>query len=345
MTLLSRCPLNLNLSNGGFAPRQLRRSAFSHCFRVILVQMIKFLRRKPITNKLVRLPLKNLAFQMTDKIRNYIVPRWRVAGEVIIEIGNVKISVFSDCDDAIVDALYYNSNNYCEIEELSLFGSLASRSKFILDIGANTGFYSIISAVKNPEAEIWAFEPYSSNIARLKLNLSLNKVGNVVLFEKAVGNELKTIEITVPESGQICDSVSADTNFSNLFYKKFITYKQTEVEQIRLDDLTYERNIDLIKIDVENYELAVFDGARKVLESMSPVIQCEMFVENSRIEFYEKVLKPLGYNCYMMLKNGVAFCESLQPNLEGRDFLFTKRKLDKVYVSYKDETLPSQLIP
>lgn len=323
----------------------IQSSAFSCCSRISLIQMIKFLRRKSIINKPVRLLLKKLVFQMTDQIRNYVIPRWRVAGEVIIEIDDIKVRMFSDCDDGIVDALFYNSNNYSEIKELSLFGSLASRSKFILDIGANTGFYSIISATKNLESEIWAFEPYSSNSARLKFNLLLNKVENVVLLEKAVGNESKTIRISVPENGQICDTVSADAKFSNLFYKEFITYKEVEVEQIRLDDLTYKRKIDLMKIDVENYELAVLDGARKVLESMSPVIQCEMFVDDSRIEFYEKVLKPLGYNCYMMLKNGIAFCESLEPNLEGRDFLFTKRKLDKVYVSYNDKSLPSQLIP
>lgn len=311
----------------------------------LFIQMIRFLRRSPIINKPIRAMLKNLAFQTTDKVRNYIVPRWRVGGEVLIRIDDADIRMFSNCDDGIVDTLYYNSQNYSEIEELKLFGKLANRSKFILDIGANTGCYSIFSAVKNPKSEIWAFEPYPTNIVRLKLNLSLNNLANVVLFEKAVGNDIKTIKISVPQNGQICDTVSADADFSNLFYKEFITYKEIEVEQIKLDELTYKRKIDLMKIDVENYELAVLDGARKILESMSPVIQCEMFVDNSRIEFYEKVLKPLGYNCYMMLKNGIVFCEFLQPNVEGRDFLFTKRKLDKVYVPYKDETLPSQLIP
>ena len=307
--------------------------------------MIKFLRRKSFINKSVRTLLKNLAFQLTDKVRNYVVPRWRVAGNVIIEIDDVTIRMFSDCDDGIVDALYYNSSDYYEIGELSLFGNLARRSKFILDIGANTGFYSIFSAAKNPEVEIWAFEPYSSNIVRLKHNLSLNNVKNVTLIDKAVGNESKTIEISVPQNGQICDVVSADSSFSNLFYKEFIAYKEVEVEQIKLDGLNYNRKIDLIKIDVESYELAVLDGARKLLESMSPVIQCEMFVDDERIEFYEKVLNPLGYSCYMMLKNGIAFCETLQPNLEGTNFLFTKQKLDKTYVSYKDKTLPNQLIP
>jgi FkbM family methyltransferase len=307
--------------------------------------MIKFLRRKAIINYPVRTLLKKLAFQLTDKVKNYVVPRWRVSGEVIIEIDDVAIKMFSDCDDGIVDALYYNSSHYSEIEELSLFGNLARRSNFILDIGANTGFYSVFSAAKNPDAEIWAFEPYSSNIARLRYNLKLNNVKNVTLIDKAIGDEIKTIKISVPENNQICDTVSADAEFSNLFYKKFIAYKEVEVEQIKLDSLSYNRKIDLIKIDVENYELAVLEGARELLASMSPVIQCEIFVDESRIEFFEKVLKPLGYNCYMMLKNGVVFCDTLQSNLEGRDFLFTKRKLDRIYVSYKDKTLPNQLIP
>lgn len=306
--------------------------------------MIKSLRRKPAVNKIIRSLLKQSAFQLADNIKNYIVPRWRIAGEVDIKIDDTSIKMFSDCDDNIVDLLYYNSDAYSEIEQLKLFARLSLKSDFVLDIGANTGFYSVLAAAKNSKSEIWAFEPYFSNLDRLKRNILLNDLKNVVVMETAVGNKHEILEISVPQSGQICDSVSADAEFSNTFYTEYVTYQKIEVEQVRLDDLTFKNKIDLMKIDVENHELAVFEGAVETLKNMSPIIQCEMFVDDTKIKFYEETLKPLGYNCYMMLKNGLAFTDILRPNLEGRDFLFTKRKLSYDYVSYKDDTLPGQLM-
>lgn len=282
---------------------------------------------------------------MTDKVRKSIVPRWRVSGEVEIRIDDANIKMFSNCDDSIVDNLFYNANNYSEIEELKLFGKLAARSKMILDVGANTGFYSVFSSAKNPESEIWAFEPYSSNSARLKHNLSINDSANVKVFEKAVGSGSENIMISVPDSGQICDSVSADAEFSNRFYRETVTYKEIEVEQVRLDDLEYKTQVDLIKIDVENYELAVLQGALKTFEKMSPVIQCEMIsIDESRADFYQNALKPLSYNCYLMLKNGLLFSEHLTENPDGRDFLFTRKKLENNFTAYRDENLASRLI-
>ena len=270
--------------------------------------------------------LKSLAIHAPGNLTKYLTQRWRVAGQVEIELENVKFNFYSDCDDGIVDPLYYNPGNYSEVNELKLFARLAARSKFVLDVGANNGVYSVLSAVKNPACEIWAFESYPSNFDRLKLNLSLNNINNVVPMPKALGDERKTINISVPDNGQICDTVSANAEFSNRFYKEFITYKEVEVEQVKIDEIVpQDKKADLIKIDVESYEIPVFKGAKNTLEAMSPVIQCEIFVEETRTEFYAQVLKPLGYNCYMMVKNGLAFTETLKPNSEGRDFYSPNR--------------------
>lgn len=308
--------------------------------------MIKILRNNPFINKPVRVLLKSLARRTHSKPVNDFVKGWRIAGEVEIELNGTKFNFFSDCDDNIVDLLYYHPDKYSDVNELNLFADLAARSKFVLDIGANTGVYSVLSAIKNSNCEIWAFEPYSSNFERLKFNLSLNKINNVVLLQKAAGDESKKIKISVPDNNQICDVVSADSDFSNLFYKETITYKEVETEQVKLDEIVpRDKKIDLIKIDVESYELSVLRGAKNILENMSPVIQCEIFADETRAEFYAGVLKPLGYNCYLMLKDGLAFTETLRENKEGRDFLFTKQKLNKDFAPYADRSLPAQLIP
>ncbi len=306
--------------------------------------MIKKLHKIPSINKPIRVLLKSL-MRTDSKLISYFASRWTVNGEVSINFDDVKFNFYSNCDDQIVDFLFYNSGNYEETKELNLFGRLAERSKLIFDIGANTGIYSVLAAVKNPMCEIWAFEPYESNFNRLQFNLSLNDIKNVKSFFQAVGNKATKIHVSVPDSGQICDSVSANPEFSDLFYRETVNYKEVEVEQIKLDDLSVGKKIDLIKIDVESYELPVFEGAKNLLERSNAVIQCEIFVDEKRTQFYQEFLKPLGYYCYPMVKDGLAFSEDLKPNNEGRDFLFTKRKLSTDFVSFEDETLVKQLIP
>ena len=92
--------------------------------------------------------------------------KWGVNGEIEIVLQDTSFKLVSDCDDSIVDWLYYDANAYSEIKEMMLFGKIAERSKFILDIGANTGVYSVFAAVKNRSCRIWAFEPYQSNFER-----------------------------------------------------------------------------------------------------------------------------------------------------------------------------------
>jgi len=44
------------------------------------------------------------------------------------------------------------------------FADRCRKAEVILDIGANVGYYSILSALSNPDAEVIAFEPIPSSI-------------------------------------------------------------------------------------------------------------------------------------------------------------------------------------
>jgi len=46
-----------------------------------------------------------------------------------------------------------------EKESLKLWSYLCKTSRFIFDVGANTGIYSLIAQTMNQEANIYAFEP------------------------------------------------------------------------------------------------------------------------------------------------------------------------------------------
>ena len=69
-----------------------------------------------------------------------------------------------------------------------LWQALAVDMPFILDVGAYTGYFSLLAARAAPAAEIVSVEPLLLNYARLELNLAANDMRNVRAIRAAVTN-------------------------------------------------------------------------------------------------------------------------------------------------------------
>jgi FkbM family methyltransferase len=50
----------------------------------------------------------------------------------------------------------------------------------VLDVGANTGLYSLLAAAAHPDARVTAFEPYVPVAAPLGANLAHGEVGAIL---------------------------------------------------------------------------------------------------------------------------------------------------------------------
>lgn len=293
--------------------------------------------------------IKLFSITIPQIMQKNFVQKWRVSGIRNIKLQDgISFNFYSNWDDHIADQLFYGPRYYSEINELNLFIELAAKSDIILDIGANTGLYSICSSKKNKNAKIFSFEPYPVNAERFKKNIALNSLEQIQIIEKALGNENREVAFAVPKNGQICDALSVDQEFTKGFYKGQIEYDEKIVEQITLDgfvEANQINKIDLIKIDVENYEIPVFQGAKRILSDFSPVILVEIFVNNDKIDFYESFLKPLGYNCYIILSEGIVKMDSLVNNPDCRNYLFSKKENHHKYLSFKNmELLIMQLM-
>src|SRR5699024_817160 len=69
----------------------------------------------------------------------------------------------------------------------ALWRTLAERGKVMADVGAYTGFYSILGAVAGASS-VYAFEPNPSAIKRLVRNLVINRCENVDVVPHAMGS-------------------------------------------------------------------------------------------------------------------------------------------------------------
>lgn len=246
--------------------------------------------------------------------------------------------MFTSCDDGMVDSLFYNSSIE-EESDLKLFIELSKRSKIILDIGANTGVFSIVAAISNPEARIYSFEPYSYNYNRLKKNVFLNNCNSIFCFQKAIGNSTDEIDFYVPDKERIIDVSSVDANFSKAFYGNEITWTNVKVNQTSIDlfqkEILENKSIDLMKIDVESYEMNVFKGCKELLKSGTSVIILEIFPDEERITFFNAIMNENNYYGYMILNEGILrLDDGMRANHDGRNFLLSKKKTSKIFTSF-----------
>ena len=130
----------------------------------------------------------------------------------------------------------------------------------VVDVGANVGYYTLMFAqVVGPAGRIIAIEPSPENLPELKLNIECNKLRNVEIVPKAVGNSRKEVGL---RSG-INSGVVRDDK------------RSYSVEQDLIDNIITEP-IDLIKIDVEGYEEFALEGAERVLSEYRPTLFLEV---------------------------------------------------------------------
>lgn len=144
----------------------------------------------------------------------------------------------------------------------ALFQRILQPGDVALDVGANVGYYSVLSAsLVGPKGQVYAVEPSSMIRSRLASNLALNRVTNVEVLACAAWDAPGEAEFHVSVDGNIGASSLRNLPAGEVG-------KVEAVQLARLDDLVpkerYHR-ISLIKLDIEGAELRALRGLEAVL--------------------------------------------------------------------------------
>lgn len=141
-----------------------------------------------------------------------------------------------------------------EMDKQQLFAQHVKPGDVVLDIGANVGFYTLLSSeLVGSGGKVVAFEPVPRNLKFLHEHIKVNALGNVEVIEAAVGEAPG--EITFDDtSGSATGKIS--------------TSGRLKVPLVSVDDLLAKGRIrrpTVLKIDVEGAEAMVLRGARGAL--------------------------------------------------------------------------------
>ena len=157
---------------------------------------------------------------------------------------------------------------------------IIGRDFSIIDAGANIGFLTLQFAKRCPQGTVYSLEPDSETFSRLTRNVNANGFKNIKLFRTAVGLRAGTAELfKMYESNPGANRI--------LPAKPAIAVPSEIIEVVSLDELDSRGSftkVDLIKIDVEGYEMFVLEGARNLIARCQPILFVELVDQNLRLQ-------------------------------------------------------------
>lgn len=243
--------------------------------------------------------------------KRIIVSLLNLLGIAVAKVDNGKSYLISSKSSMQKYKLYFKkliskSYNLTNDEVIKFF--VRRNNPVILDVGANVGtsidrFKKIFSS-----PVFYCFEPESNEFQILKKNYNYN---NIKLFNFALGdkNESKIFNINPISVLSSFNSINSNSKVFKAMQKelKFNDSKKTkaiEVQVKTLDSFLEHYNfkiIDILKIDVQNYEDKVLIGAKKnLLINKFKVIELELNIGTTydkHLNFYEidKILIENNY--------------------------------------------------
>jgi FkbM family methyltransferase len=191
-----------------------------------------------------------------------------------------------------------------EPNEFVLLERVLEPGMVFVDGGANDGLYSLFAATRVGETgKVIAFEPSAREFRRLRANIALNRLDEIVARNTALGAEPGNTHMAIAEAGHEGQN-TIGSRISNPTVR--VSGQETVVVE-RLDSVVEElglERVDLIKLDVEGSELRALIGAGATIERFRPLLVVE--VESERLDSQgatrEDVLDLIatfGYSTYV----------------------------------------------
>lgn len=202
--------------------------------------------------------------------------------------------------DEWTDRIAWFTGRYYERHTEDVLSALLKKGDCVLDIGANNGLLAIHAArLVGPGGIVDCFEPNPQMAGRVREQIELNGLKNVILREFALGALEGDATLCVPNGFPGTGSLSA----ANGLRAEQITEHCVAVR--RADDVLAGRNrlIKLVKIDVEGHEPNVLRGMSQILQADRPFVLTECIASllaraGSSLEDLFALMRGHGYIGY-----------------------------------------------
>jgi len=169
--------------------------------------------------------------------------------------------------------------NY-QLKEYNKAVSYVKSKRIAIDVGANLGIMSY--RMCREFDHVHSIEPLFAKY--IKPNV---RADNITIHELAAGETEKTVLMRVGQHHSGGSDVVEWTNDLTQTYNHNI--KCVTVDSLNIKD------VDFIKIDVEQYEWFALQGAKQTIETYHPIIMMEVKKDNPYRDQIMKLMKNHGY--------------------------------------------------
>ena len=212
-----------------------------------------------------------------------------------------------------LDYMVFTTGSY-EPAIAGLISSQLNAGSTVMDIGANVGIHTITMAkTVGPTGKVYAFEPIGFLRKKIEENLWLNNLHNVHIMPVALSNEAGSQQIYFDENDSNLGTASLGKKTAHTNLEIDIKVGDEVASQLDMDRL------DLIKIDVEGFELKVLKGMEKTISALRPRIIFEFDVnyikrvEEDGMDVKQEIFQYFdskGYRLFEIANHGMVHIDS-----------------------------------
>ena len=176
-------------------------------------------------------------------------------------------SIYVQDTDSAVGQHIKNSGEY-EPHVTTVFRDRLKAGMHVLDIGANIGYFSMLSAsLVKATGSVMAIEPNPNNAKLLEASRRANAFDNVLIVQAAAGREAGLLVLNTSHSNGTTAVLSSDLRS---------LIDSTTVPCFKIDDIvSKDKQIDFVKIDVEGAEYNALFGTSDIISRCHPTIVSE----------------------------------------------------------------------
>lgn len=186
-------------------------------------------------------------------------------------------------NDYIISYALMILGEYCH-KEIDIMCAFLNKDSIYLDIGTNIGYHAKAVHMQSGGCNVIAFEPHPTHFRVAEFNC---RGFPITIYNAAVGDG-STSTTTISDF-----DVSKSENYGEV---KMIEGTGITVPLIKIDDLNLPK-CDVMKLDVENQELAVLKGSTNTIKKYKPVIFYEAIPDSDYIGAFDFLSKH-GYKQY-----------------------------------------------
>lgn len=166
----------------------------------------------------------------------------------------------------------------------------------MIDIGANLGVYSLsLAPIIGSEGHIWAVEPASMTAQFLRHSIDQNGFGQITLFQAGISDH-DGVGFLHHDNNPEMHSLTPNAGANG---------RGEDVPLITLDTLVSQIGnpvIDLMKIDAEDHEPAIFQGGQQFLKTQAPLLMLEVIGhEKSLNQGLIENIQSFGFEIYRLV--------------------------------------------